>query len=78
MFSKKVQHSLVLALVFFVLSSPMTYRLVDKVVMSTVGAVFPQLSSVLKIAEGGCPTQYGLLVHSAVFALVSYYVLPGL
>jgi hypothetical protein len=30
-----------------------------------------------KVAEAGCPTNYGLLLHSAVFALVTYYMMGG-
>ena len=75
MFSQKVKHSLTLALLFFVVSSPYTYKLVDSLVGHAVGSLFPSVASLFKIAEGGCPTTYGLAVHSAVFAVVSYYLL---
>jgi len=75
MFSKKLQHVLAVSLVFYLVSSPMTYRLVDRLVGGVLEAVVPQLKSVFKIAEGGSPTQYGLLVHTAVFGLVSYFIL---
>jgi hypothetical protein len=75
MFSRKLQHVLAVSLVFYLVSSPMTYRLVDRLVGGLVEAVVPQLKSLFKIAEGGCPTQYGLLVHTAVFGLVSYFIL---
>jgi hypothetical protein len=74
MVSSKVKHSLMLALLFFVVSSPYTYSLVDKVVSTLVGGLFPSVASLFKIAEGGCPTTYGLMVHAAVFGLVAYYV----
>ena len=74
MVSSKVKHALMLALLFFVVSSPYTYSLVDKVVSTLFGGMFPSLASLFKIAEGGCPTTYGLLVHSAVFGLVAYFV----
>ena len=63
-----------LALLFFVVSSPYTYSLVDKVVSTVFGGMFPSLASLFKIAEGGCPTTYGILVHSCVFGLVAYFV----
>ncbi len=72
MFSSKVRHALMLALLFFVISSPYTYKLVDGIVSPIVGSVVPQLSWALKIAEGGCPTTYGLFVHSVVFGLAAY------
>ena len=72
MFSKKVQASLVAALLFFVISSPFTYRTVDQLVGGIVGAVVPQFGSLFKIAEAGCPTTYGLAVHAAVFGLITY------
>jgi hypothetical protein len=75
MFSKKFVHSFTLAVLFFVLSSPMTYSLVDRLVSTVVGAVAPQYIETLRISSGGCPTTYGLAVHSAVFAAVSYYLL---
>lgn len=72
MVSAKVKHALTLGLLFFVVSSPYTYKLVDSVVQGFLGSVAPQLAYLFKIAEGGCPTTYGLLVHSAVFALVAH------
>ncbi len=71
-FTKKVQGSLTAALLFFVISSPFTYRLVDQVVGAFFDAVLPQFKSLFKIAEAGCPTTYGLAVHAAVFGLVTY------
>ena len=68
-------HSLTLAVVFFVLSSPVTYRLVDRLVGGLVGAVSPHLAETLKIAQAGCPTTYGLAVHAVVFGVVSYFFL---
>ena len=75
MFSKKVMHSLFLAVLFFVVSSPMTYQLVDNVVGGVVGSLIPQFSSFFKVAMAGCPTTYGLALHAAVFGLVSYFFL---
>ena len=75
MFSKKVMHSLFLAVLFFVISSPMTYSLVDNLVGGVVTALVPQLGSTFKVAMAGCPTTYGLVVHAAVFGLISYFFL---
>jgi hypothetical protein len=63
-----------MALLFFVVSSPYTYKLVDSMVGSLVSATVPSLYHVLKIAEGGSPTTYGLTVHAVVFGLVAYYI----
>jgi len=70
--SRKVQASIVGAILFFVISSPFTYRIVDTIVGTVVRAVIPQFASLFKIAEAGCPTNYGLFVHAAVFGLVAY------
>jgi hypothetical protein len=78
MFSVKFQNAAMLAVLFFVLSSPMTYRLVDRLVGGLVTAVVPQFGSLFKVAEAGCPTQYGLVVHSVVYGLVCYYFVKGL
>jgi hypothetical protein len=75
MFSKKVMHSLFLAVLFFVVSSPMTYQLVDNLVGGLVTSLVPQLSSTFKVAMAGCPTTYGLALHAGVFGLVSYFFL---
>ena len=61
-----------LGLLFFVISSPYTYKLVDQFVSAIFGSLFPSLAYLFKIADGGCPTTYGLLVHSGVFAVAAY------
>jgi hypothetical protein len=75
MFSKKFVHSFTLAVLFFVLSSPTTYSIVDRLVGTIVGSVAPHYVEMLRISSGGCPTTYGLAVHSVVFAAVSFYLL---
>ena len=72
MLSQKVKHAVALALLFFVISSPYTYKMVDRVVSTLVGNTMPSLAHLFKIAEGGCPTTYGLAVHSAVFGVAAY------
>ena len=72
MVSARLRHAVVLALLFFVVSSPYTYKVVDQIVGTIVGSTVPQLSWALKVAEGGCPTTYGLALHAAVFGVVAY------
>ena len=76
-FSRKTQASLVAALLFFVVSSPFTYKFVDNIVGGIVTAVIPQFAYYFKIAEAGCPTTYGLFVHSVVFGLVTYFLMAN-
>jgi len=68
----KLKHAFMLGLLFFVVSSPYTYKLVDQIVSTVVGGLFPSVAHIFKVADGGCPTTYGLLLHSAVFAVVAY------
>ncbi len=72
MVAARTRHALMLALLFFIISSPYTYKLVDSLVSAVVGSTVPQLSWALKVAEGGSPTTYGLFLHSVVFGLVAY------
>lgn len=72
MVSRKVSAALSAGLLFFVISSPFTYRLVESIVGGIVRAIAPGFVYYFKIAEQGCPTTYGLFVHSVVFALVAY------
>lgn len=74
MLSSKVKHAVALALLFFVVSSPYTYKLVDSLVGRLAAAVSPQLAYMFKVADAGCPTTYGLAVHSAVFGVLAYYL----
>jgi hypothetical protein len=62
---KKVQYSALAALLYYIVSNPITYSVVDSIVSAVVGP-----NTIFKVAEAGCPTGYGLLVHSAVFFLV--------
>lgn len=75
--STKLKAALTAALLFFVVSSPMLYKLVDQLVGGVVGAVLPSALGVLRVAEGGCPTTYGLALHSAVFGLVVYCLMKA-
>jgi hypothetical protein len=74
MFTRRFKHAVALALLFFVISSPYIYSVVDSVVGSVVSATVPGLYQALKVAEGGSPTTYGLALHSVVFGLVAYFI----
>jgi hypothetical protein len=73
MFSRKFVHCLILAVLFFVLSSPVAYRLVDKVFDTVLDVLLPHSES-HHLAMAGCPTTLGLLLHAAVFGVLCYYV----
>lgn len=61
---KKLQGALVAGLLFFIISHPFVYRLVD----SLLGGLLGRIAS-----PAGCPTTWGLIVHSLVFAAAAYY-----
>ena len=75
MFSRRFTHSLTIAVAFFILSSPITYQLVDRLVGGFVTLVIPQSAYLFKVATAGCPTTYGLALHAVVFGVASYYLL---
>ena len=56
----KMKYSFYSALVFFLIANPETY----KVVQSLVGGFFTIA------APGGCPTPFGLFLHTLLFFLV--------
>jgi hypothetical protein len=64
MVSPKVTGALVAGLMFFIISNPMVYKLVDGVLGGTLGPI---------ASPSGCPTTWGLIVHSGVFAAATYY-----
>ena len=60
--NKEIQASIISGLLFLLVASPFMYKLVDRV----VGRFIP-------IADAnGCPTTAGLLIHSAVFAILTF------
>lgn len=75
--SRKLKAALTAALLFYVISSPFTYRVVDNLVGGIVGSVVPQFTTLFKVAEAGCPTNYGLALHAAVFGIVTYYLMSN-
>ena len=54
----KIKYSLYSALLFFLIANPMTFRVVNSVISG--------------VAVGGCPTSFGLLLHSLVFFVGLY------
>ncbi len=59
MYTKQLKAAAFAGLLFYVISNPITYTIVD--------SVLP-----LKLANNGKPTGLGLVVHSVVFALVTF------
>jgi hypothetical protein len=60
----KLKAALIAGLMFFIISNPIVYKTVD----SLVGGLLGDIAS-----SGGCPTTWGLVVHSTVFAAATYY-----
>lgn len=60
----KVKDALIAGLMFFIISNPMVYKLVDNLLGGMLGPI---------ASPSGCPTTWGLIVHSAVFAAATYY-----
>lgn len=64
MISPKLKGALIAGLMFFIISNPMVYKLVDGVLGGALGSI---------ASPSGCPTTWGLVVHSAVFAAATFY-----
>lgn len=62
--ASKLQGALVAGLLFFIISNPMVYKIVDSVLGGLLGPI---------ASPSGCPTTWGLIVHSGVFAAAHYY-----
>lgn len=60
----KLTSALVAGLMFFIVSNPIVYKLVDQLIGNLLGRIS---------SPAGCPTTWGLIVHSAVFAAATYY-----
>jgi len=54
----KAKYSLYSALAFFLIANPFTYRFTNSLIGS--------------IAVGGCPTAFGLILHTVIFFFVLY------
>ena len=74
MLSMKLKHVALYGLIFFLVSSPYTYTMTDRLVQSLVRSLAPGYAHNLKISEGGSPTTYGLVVHALVFSTIVYYL----
>jgi len=62
--SPKLKGALIAGLMFFIISNPMVYKLVDGLVGGMLGPI---------ASPSGCPTTWGLILHSGVFAAATYY-----
>lgn len=62
--SPKLSAALTAGLLFFIISSPVVYKFVDNLLGGLLGPI---------ANSSGCPTTWGLVVHSAVFAAATYY-----
>ena len=60
----KLKGALIAGLMFFIISNPMIYKLVDSLARGLLGPI---------ASPSGCPTTWGLIVHSVVFAVATYY-----
>lgn len=65
-FVEKAQISAFQGLLFYLLANPITYSVVDELVTVVTGPY-----SNLKVAHGGNPTGFGLLLHAFVFFAVT-------
>lgn len=64
--SDKWKYTLLTTIIFIIVASPKTYKVVNKLLGGIIG----------KIANAdGCPTTLGLLVHAVVFTLILRYVM---
>jgi len=62
--SPKLKGALIAGLMFFIISNPMVYKLVYGLVGGMLGPI---------ASPSGCPTTWGLILHSGVFAAATYY-----
>jgi hypothetical protein len=65
--SRQVTGSITAALLFFIISSPFTYQLTNNMLSTIVG----------RTSDGGCPTNTGLILHSAVYGLIVYHLMTN-
>jgi hypothetical protein len=65
MISPKLKAALTAGLMFFIISNPVIYKMVDDLLGDALGRIANP--------PGGCPTTWGLILHSGVFAAATYY-----
>lgn len=66
MLTPKQVTTITLALLFIVISSPLTYKIVENTLTK------PLIG--LKITQQGAPTRIGLILHAVVFALLVHFI----
>ena len=64
---QKMQISAFQALLFYILANPITFSVVDKLVVQVTGPY-----TMFRVAEEGKPTGFGLLLHAGVFFAVTW------
>lgn len=62
--SPKLSAAAAAGLMFFIISNPIVYKIVDNLLAGLLGPI---------ATPAGCPTTWGLIVHSVVFAAAAYY-----
>lgn len=62
--SPKLSAAIVAGIMFFIISNPVVYKMVDQLVGGLLGPI---------ASPSGCPTTWGLIVHSTVFAAATFY-----
>jgi hypothetical protein len=62
--SAKLSAAVLAGLMFFIISNPIIYKVVDQLLGGLLGPI---------ATPSGCPTTWGLIVHSAVFGTAAYY-----
>lgn len=63
--ARKAQTALIAALTFYIVSSPITYTITQQLFGSWT----------LVADHTGAPTGWGLLLHTAVFGLIAYWMM---
>jgi len=64
---QKMQISAFQALLFYILANPITFSVVDKLIVQVTGPY-----TMFRVAEEGKPTGFGLLLHAGVFFAVTW------
>lgn len=57
----KVKFSFLSALIFFLVANPVTYRVVNSIIPG--------------VARDGCPTAFGVMLHTFVFFALSFFLM---
>lgn len=57
----KVKFSFWSAMIFFLVANPITFRFVNSIIPG--------------VANNGCPTAFGFMLHTFVFFLVSFFIM---